>query len=499
MLATQTTFYNSFPYEPNFEYYPKRIQYFKYDLTIECLQRWQIVENDFSFICYLVNKKLLIIKAKGKLSPRIALLFGDIIMSIISNPKVDNLVSVTDLSQINKIGLGSPSVLYSLITSNLSKTREFEYIIPSKAIKPILSIHRALNTDFRKRTQLYRTFDEALNNGLMHLLKIKPKVSFKETSETNLTSAQLQLLRIKQLSAIINEISWNQNYKPTICDIPDNDPFKSLFSAFYDLQKEIGIIVKDVAKHNENLEKQVKERTEKLINQIRKTQTLNVLLDRFIYSASHELRAPISSMLGLLKLIDIEADDGKKDICIELLKETVYKQDNILKQIIKIRENNKAIIQKNKIDFKQLLEEVIGNLGLAKERENLDFEIDIKQTKLFYTDKTRLKIIVSNLLKNALKYNLNNKIQLIIDSTSENSLIVIQDNGIGIHPAALPHIFDIFYKASEKNSGVGIGLFMVKEMVKSLDGEINVESKLSKGSIFTVKLPCLKNHSFPTN
>jgi len=414
---------------------------------------------------------------------------GEKLWNILKSKGVTNLYSVSDLSGIDSVGIGSLSELFSLATSNIRTTRKFEYIIPSAAIKPILSIHRAINIDFKKKTQMLSSFQDGLNKGLKLLLKIESNNNLPAYSKSSLEGPDLQVKRIQQLITIINDISWDQNYKAAKCDIPNDDPFRNLFGAFYELQQEIGRIINEVAKHNENLEIQVKERTERLINQIRKTHALNVQLDRFVYSASHELRAPISSQLGLINLMEMEKKQTNKRKYLALFKETVHKQDDILRQILRIRENNRSIVKRDKIEFTRILTDVLHDLGFDDEIKAVHIMEKIEQNGPFFTDKTRLKIILSNLLKNAYKYSTQKRIQICIKNLPNYyAEFRVIDFGQGISQEVLPYIFDVFYKGSEKKSGSGIGLFMVKEMVNSLAGSIEVNT--------IVKLPCLRAHTF---
>jgi signal transduction histidine kinase len=119
-------------------------------------------------------------------------------------------------------------------------------------------------------------------------------------------------------------------------------------------------------------------------------------------------------------------------------------------------------------------------------------EEDEHQTRM-KVDKTRLRIILSNLINNSIKYQdvrkSHRSITIGIRSSSNEHSICVRDNGIGIATEHLAKVFDMFYRASENSSGSGLGLFITQEAVEKIGGTITVESKIGEGTSFTVKLP----------
>jgi signal transduction histidine kinase len=118
-------------------------------------------------------------------------------------------------------------------------------------------------------------------------------------------------------------------------------------------------------------------------------------------------------------------------------------------------------------------------------------EIEIKG-ELFYCDKTRLEIVLKNLISNVFRYSDPLKesfIHIKATVTTSQLMLTVADNGIGIGQDHLPKIFDMFYRASQDSKGTGLGLFLVRESVKILQGEITVTSKLGEGTTFKLELP----------
>ncbi|HEX8545812.1 MAG TPA: HAMP domain-containing sensor histidine kinase, partial [Cytophagaceae bacterium] len=114
----------------------------------------------------------------------------------------------------------------------------------------------------------------------------------------------------------------------------------------------------------------------------------------------------------------------------------------------------------------------------------------------FYSDAVRLRIILNNIISNAIKYHRVDQptptITIDINIESELSYIIVQDNGMGIGEKDLAKVFDMFYRASNESEGSGLGLYLVKSTVEKLNGSINVESTIGKGTTFKIVLPNMK-------
>jgi signal transduction histidine kinase len=113
------------------------------------------------------------------------------------------------------------------------------------------------------------------------------------------------------------------------------------------------------------------------------------------------------------------------------------------------------------------------------------------------SDRGRLKVVLNNLVGNSLKYNDANKEEKLVElktSYQNNSLVIqVNDNGIGIAEEHQPKIFDMFYRATERSQGSGLGLYIAKETIEKLGGKISLTSKVGQGTNFSVAIPTLMN------
>ncbi|MEQ8359517.1 MAG: HAMP domain-containing sensor histidine kinase [Cytophagales bacterium] len=224
---------------------------------------------------------------------------------------------------------------------------------------------------------------------------------------------------------------------------------------------------------------------------LRKT---NEELDRFVYSASHDLRAPLSSIKGLLNLMRYEQINKTTTEYLDLAEARVDKLDHFISDIINHSKNARITTELQLIDFDSLIDNCYENLKYIEGADQVTIEKMI-EVPHFRADQSRLIIIVNNLLSNALKYVKHDKEHRWIkigNSTSGNRLsITVEDNGLGIKSEMKDKIFEMFFRGTELSTGSGLGLYIVKEAVQKMGGEITVESNEGEGTKFTFLLPLL--------
>lgn len=236
-----------------------------------------------------------------------------------------------------------------------------------------------------------------------------------------------------------------------------------------------------------------------LIHYNQELQKTNSELDRFVYSTSHDLRAPLKSILGLIDITENELNDNEvcdKESLIErfqMLNRSVTKLDNFIEDILNYSRNARLELEYEVIDFKSLIQDIHSNLTFSNGNKSIEFTLeDHAKTKLV-TDAKRLTIILNNLLSNAYKYSDANKeksfIKVSFDCDDQFAKITIADNGIGIPALEKDKIFDMFYRAAVSSTGSGLGLYIVKETLQKLNGTITVESQEKTGTTFYIEIP----------
>ena len=230
-----------------------------------------------------------------------------------------------------------------------------------------------------------------------------------------------------------------------------------------------------------------------VLNKNDELEKVNKELDQFVYSVSHDLRSPLSSILGIINLAKYTAKNEELKEYLYLIEGRIKAQDDFIKSITDYSRNVRVEITKEKIEIYALVKEVIDSLRFLPGASSVSFEISIDTDFNITTDKLRLQMVLNNLVSNAIKYSdpLQKKAFIKIGASlqEEKIILYVKDNGIGIATEWLSKIFDMFTRATELSTGSGLGLFITKEAVEKLGGTISVESKTGEGSIFLIHLP----------
>ncbi|GAB4487472.1 MAG: hypothetical protein OHK0045_07960 [Raineya sp.] len=220
---------------------------------------------------------------------------------------------------------------------------------------------------------------------------------------------------------------------------------------------------------------------------------INSELDRFVYSASHDLKAPLASILGLIHIARIEKDINLIVKYMNMMEQSIMKLDNFIKDIIDYSRNARIELLYEEIDIEKLVQDIYDNLHYLEKAASIQKCIRIEKHSPCFSDPKRLSIILNNLLSNAINYhNISQKepyIEVDIRLSYQYIKISVKDNGIGVAQEHLSRIFEMFYRASYDSKGSGLGLYIVKETINKLGGQISVHSELGEGTKFEIVLP----------
>ncbi|MBS1507430.1 MAG: hypothetical protein JSS79_12355 [Bacteroidetes bacterium] len=247
-------------------------------------------------------------------------------------------------------------------------------------------------------------------------------------------------------------------------------------------------------KRREELTLLIQERTNALRITNEELSIRNNELDRFVYSASHDLSAPLKSILGLIAIAKMEKPSPTIDNYLDLMNRSVLKLDSFIRDIIAYSRNARLPINKTTIDFSSMVQSIWSDHQFTPNVNKIKLEIINQLQSELKTDETRLKIIFNNLISNAIKFHRlergeNLFIKITATETVDRFEFIAEDNGSGIPEAAKDKIFNMFYRATEKVQGSGLGLYILKEAVLKLGGSVKVDATLGEGSTFTITLP----------
>lgn len=218
----------------------------------------------------------------------------------------------------------------------------------------------------------------------------------------------------------------------------------------------------------------------------------NSELDNFVYKVSHDLRAPLSSVLGLVNLAQMPGNDDSPSEYLRIIGEKVGQLDHFISDVLSHSKNLKMDVKTGAIDFDSIIRKTFQDLSYMRGADRVSLDLKITGP-VFYSDPWRIGEIFRNLISNAIKYRKIDEetccVSIRIDVTNEKAVIKFDDNGIGISQEDLNRIFEMFYRASEQSEGSGLGLYIVKNAVEKLDGQLIVNSKPGAGTSFEITLP----------
>ena len=234
--------------------------------------------------------------------------------------------------------------------------------------------------------------------------------------------------------------------------------------------------------------------TAKFNSMVRELNSIETLRNDFINNVSHEIKTPISTIQGFSNLLkdDTLSKEDKNEYLDIIISET-SRISNLTSNILKLTKLETQGIITDKTSF--YLDEQLRHSILILQRDlsekNIDLDIDLDKVQI-YSNEELLQQVWLNLLSNAIKFTKENgKISIQLMDTEDTATVKITDNGIGMKPESLNHIFDKFYQEdrSHSSNGNGLGLPLVKRIVDLCSGTIRVKSLLGEGSSFTVELP----------
>jgi signal transduction histidine kinase len=219
---------------------------------------------------------------------------------------------------------------------------------------------------------------------------------------------------------------------------------------------------------------------------------VNMELDNFVYSVSHNLRGPLMSVVGLLNAAKNIPMDDEMDGLHCMMRSSLSKLDDTLKDIVEFSLNLRNDITRDKINWDAILDRSFAGVAYLYPSGQLIRSQTLQTGVTFFTDIKRLEVILNNLLKNAVRYRTKTgilHISIDVRTSDESAVIILKDNGIGIGKDILPKIYTMFYRGTEESQGAGLGLYIAKEIVDKLNGTIIITSVAGEGTTVTLILP----------
>lgn len=324
---------------------------------------------------------------------------------------------------------------------------------------------------FYKNQNDYRSILNSLKEKFFHI----------ETLENKLSASEAQRLEEQQIfrQRLITIVSIAAVFALLIILL-------IYFSNKLKKQKQALVIANaEVKRINENLEGLIFERTRLL-------QEANHELDTFLYRASHDLRSPVCSIIGLCNIATQVPGPEQREI-FEKAVYTAHSMDKLLKKLRIISEINQPG-NYTPISLFEMVNNIRQNFQSIISKANIQFNIFCPQDLNFFSNKNLIEAILSNLFENALFYSSIKKssepqVEFKAGLRGDHLEFSIYDNGVGVDPAIKAKLFDMFFKGHEKSKGNGLGLYIVQKSVQAVKGEIILESEWNRFTKFVVRIP----------
>lgn len=218
----------------------------------------------------------------------------------------------------------------------------------------------------------------------------------------------------------------------------------------------------------------------------------NSELDNFVYKVSHDLRAPLSSIRGLVNLAELPNNTDDLREYIVLIGKKVAQLDYFITDVLSHSKNLKMDVEIERIDLGAIINKTFSDLSYLGGADEIKSDVAITGCD-FYSDPWRIAEIVRNLVSNSIKYRRKSEresfIKIRFEVNEIEAKIEFEDNGMGIVKEDLEKVFEMFYRANTRSDGSGLGLYIVKNAIDKLGGQINVHSEQNVGTTFSLQIP----------
>lgn len=256
-------------------------------------------------------------------------------------------------------------------------------------------------------------------------------------------------------------------------------------------RKALAVANAEIKRINDNLENLVAIKTASLTR-------VNKELDTFIYRSSHDLRRPLTSIIGLANVAELTMDKESYKL-FELTKKTALDMDKLLQKLLMVNHINYPA-DFSEVHFPKLVGEISSEFKEIIEKNEITISYEISEDIHYSSYPMLLEIIIKTILENALFYSTfcldkKPKVKIVVRREDSNLYIMIHDNGEGISKEVRNKVWNMFFVGNEKSHGNGLGLYIAHRAVKILKGGISFATKIGEGTKFEVQLPFENNIS----
>ncbi len=389
----------------------------------------------------------------------------------------------------------------AVFVKDITERKRFEEIIQSinANMKAVLESTAdgilAIDRNYR-----YTMFNQSHANAMKRLFGKEIKAG---DNILKVLPANLSRIAKSEVSKVFN----GQQFSTTI-QIAKKSILDTSYNPIHDEKREIigaAVFISDIT-DQKKIEEKMKSLNEELIIQneqkavqeeelkaaLEELSERNFELDQLMYKTSHDLRSPLSSIMGLVNLANLDKETANRDSYLAKIGGRIKKLDDFIRSMLDYARVNRVELTPEAIDLKAVAYSCIRDLEHLENFAAVTTEIDSNGSTIFKSDPLRIRIIFGNVISNAYKYfNPSNKsfLKIKIAVNGDTAKVEFKDNGIGIQSEHLDKIFNMFYRATDRSQGSGLGMYIVKQAVEKLNGKIAVKSNYGEGTQIKVVLP----------
>ncbi len=263
--------------------------------------------------------------------------------------------------------------------------------------------------------------------------------------------------------------------------------------AVMERESDLADRIEEIESQKEELTAAIEElvdKNNKLLETLRLLEERNQELDQILYRISHDLRSPITSINGILNILELETATESQKICFGHIRDKSSQMDELLKSLSMLAKANTNDVHYPDTSLEQLIRDCINDLRFTPNFSGVVIRTETVGNKMVCTDRLLVSIILKNLLANALTFRGPSEdgfIQIETNATDSSIEVKITDNGEGISDLVKDKIFNMFYRGSERSTGSGLGLYIARKIAEQLKGTIELYST-SELTIFKLVL-----------
>jgi signal transduction histidine kinase len=405
--------------------------------------------------------------------------------------------------------LDSAKVLFALETDKVNRRKAMAsyyrtYSLYQSAVGNFAGAYKALNQHVQLRDSLYQE-QESLN-----LAKVKASYDLdqKQTEIELLTkNNEIQQERIRSqrtifiatlvglilLVILVINLIYNYRRQRNIAKVirVQHDEIETKNTELEAQSAKLQENNQYIQSLNAQLEQKVMERTHEL-------ELANKELDTFLYRSSHDMRRPITTLLGLNQVARYVMNDSNSVVVLfDKVVETARSMDSMLFKMQMMYELNKTDLALEPVNINQLIHDSVRYFESDFEKYSIAHHVTIQHDIVILSNMALLQIIFRNVVENSILFRKTQPgaqpfIDVNISNQTDTIEITVADNGIGVEERYQPQLFDLYFRASQASKGNGLGLYLVKKAVTKLNGNIELISDYGVGTTITMKLPIIQ-------